>query len=346
MRQPCCCSGGAAARPPSILNVRPSVSADGSLAVFVDSLRDVCLIPTNSSQAETCLNLPSQGIRVSAVGMSPDASKFGFVLFGADGTPEDEIIVVNAATSQSVRYTVSAPIFDGASSFTTIEYADAMTFTADGQFLVYDALNLILANGEPWEAWSIYALDLSSGAVLSIVPPIRGLDVGFPSLGHTSDDLMVFEAYDPAAGQSGVITTNLQTDDFIVAGVERGAEAVPSFTGDDRAIVYPVGASNPTGASLVRQNLNADHVTPAGSVSPWIESAAYGVIYRRGTYSGPTTQPGSMAFASPTFNGTEGSTVTVSIARMGGNKGAASISYATANGWSRAAATSSRPAER
>ena len=315
----------------SVLNTRPSVSSDGSVAVFVDSLRDVCLILTNASEDETCLDLPRQNIRVSSVGMSPDGVLFGFVLFGSDGTPEPDIVVVNADTGASERFEVATPSYDGA-ALSTVEFADAMAFTADGQFLVYDALNLIIADGSPWEAWSIYALDLNSGEVFSVIPPIEGLDVAWPSLGHTSDNLMVFEAYDSSTGESGVITSDLADGTLVVADIVTGAEAVPSYTGDDRAIVYAAGASNPNGSNLMKLNLGPDHITPVGSRALWIEAAGFPVIYRRGTYQGPTTQPGALSFTSSAFNGVEGSTVTITVMRSAGNKGAASVNYSTSNG--------------
>jgi Zn-dependent metalloprotease len=323
---------GAALSRFGVFAARPAVSGDGSLAVFVDSVRDVCLIPTDGTQAETCLNLPTtSGIRVASVGMSPDAREFGFVLFGSDNNPENRIIVVDAQSGATRQYTVATPTYDGG-SFSTVEYADTMTFTADGQFLVYDALNDVTTNGSAWQAWSIYALDLDSGRTMNVIDPIEGLDIGYPLLGHTSDDLITFEAYDPSTGVAGVIAANLGSGNLKIIGTQNGIESVPSFTGDDRAIVYTVGAANPTGGALVRQNLDVDHITPSGSPTSWIDSAAFGVMYRRGTYGGPTTTAGSIAFGSAAFNVLEGSTATISVTRLGGNKGAVSVAYATSNG--------------
>jgi bacillolysin len=315
----------------AMFSARPSVSGDGTLAVFVDADRDVCLIATNGSTEEICLDLPSEGIRVASVGMSPDASLFGFVLFGVDGDPENEIVVVDLATEQETHYTVDTPTYDG-TSFSTVDYADQMVFTADGSFLVYDALNEIFANGEAWQAWSIYAVDLATGDVYSVIPPIDGLDIGFPALGHTSDGLVTFEAYESATGDTGIFTSNLDSGDSVLVGVTRGTLAAPSYTGDDRAVIYAVGASNAAGASLVRQALGSDSLTPVGTPTPWITGATFGVAYRRGTYAGPTTQPGAMAFAAATFNAVEGSVATITVMRSGGNKGAASVNYTTSNG--------------
>jgi bacillolysin len=310
---------------------RPAVTRNGQFGVFVTDERDACLIATNGTE-EVCLNLPASGLRVSSVGMSPDGRYFGFVLFGTDGDPEDDIIVVDIAIDEATRYTVSTPSYDGA-AFSNVRYADTMTFTADNQFLVFDALNEVDTDGEPWAAWSIYALDLESGQVFSIVPAIEGLDIGYPSLGSTSDDLLAFEAYDSADDVTAVFAADLDTGDLAIVGETAGLlPASPSYTGDDRAIVWAASAQQTTGASLARTPLAADHITPSGQPQLWLGNAAFGAIYRRGTYSGPTTQPGTIGFTSTTYNVNEGATATVTLIRSGGNKGALSINYTTANG--------------
>lgn len=310
---------------------RPAVTADGTIAAFVDSVRDFCLIRTDGSQEEVCADFPSQGIRVASVGMSPDGNRFGVVLYGDDGDPENRILVVDVATEDVAEFEVSTPSYDG-ETFGEVRYADTMTFTHDGNFLVYDALNDFETNSEPWGAWSIYALDLESGEIYSVISAIEGLDIGFPALGHTSDDLMTFEAYEASSGDTTVVAANLDSGDLKGVATERGAYSSPSYTGDDRAIVLAAGDSNASGASLYKVNLNADKITPSGSPAAWMTNAAFPVIYRRGTYSGPTTQPGTISYASPTYAAVEGATVTVGIVRNGGNKGAVSVSYSTANG--------------
>ena len=314
-----------------VAETRPAVSGDGSLGVFVDQDQDACLVNTSNGTV-ACLDLPSDGLFVSSVGVSPDKARFGFVLLGPDGDPENRIIVVDITTDETATYDLSAPVFDG-ESLANVEYADLMTFTADGQYLVYDALNIVETPQGDYSAWSIYALDLATEQVFSVIPVIEGLDVGYPNLGHTSDDLITFEAYDSSDDSVTVYAADLRSGEVRLVGADRSLPTSPSFTGDDRAIVYAVSSnSSDTGADLVRQNLAADHITPTGGRTLWLDAAAYGWMYRRGTYSGPTTNPGRIAFASAAYNVTEGSTATVTVIRSGGNQGAVSISFATQNG--------------
>src|SRR4029453_17418890 len=59
---------------------------------------------------------------------------------------------------------------------------------------------------------------------------------------------------------------------------------VPSYTGDDSAIIYSQGdPSTPTGSSLMRQPLASDRLTPVGASTLWLSNADFNVIYRRGS---------------------------------------------------------------
>ena len=310
---------------------RPAVTSDGRIAAFVDELHDICLIATNNSAEEVCAGFPEIGIEVSSVGMSPDGNRFGVVLLG-DGEPEDQIIVVDIVTEEEIAIDLSTPLVDADFNLSSVDYADAMTFTADGRFIVYDALTEVTTNGSAWADWAIYAYDLEDGEFYSLIPPIEGLDIGYPALGHTSDDLMTFEAYDPSTGQSEIAIADLETGDISIANRQSGIEAAPSFTGDDRAVIYAEGFANASGSRLIRQNLAADHRTPTGASSVWLTEGRFGVIYRRGTYVGPTTVPGAIAFGSSTFAVTEGAVATVTVVRSAGVKGAVSVRYATSSG--------------
>ncbi|OGU07013.1 MAG: hypothetical protein A2075_13230 [Geobacteraceae bacterium GWC2_58_44] len=261
---------------------RPSVTADGTAAVFVKADNDLCLISTDDSSSETCIGVP--GLVYSAA-ISPDGDYFGFVLLGEDGNPENKITVYNQATDQTHTYALVAPASEGV-TLDSVASADVMVFTANSRFLIYDALNVLkMADGSKITAWSIYAIDLVTGETLIVVPPMANLDIGFPALGHTSDDLIAFEARSQATGQSTVFAGNIRTGTVAAVAVVANDYGVASFTGDDSAIVYSVpDAAQWTGHSIYRQPLASDHMTPAGTASLWLQDADFGVIYRRGAY--------------------------------------------------------------
>jgi Zn-dependent metalloprotease len=270
--------------------VRPSVAGDGSFAVFVDATNDVCLTTTDGSPIEegnpspsTCLGFSGM---VRSVSVSPDGARFGFVLL-TDGVPDNAITVIDLSENGDTRtYPLHAPALDGA-TLDTILFAEAMDFTADGGFLIYDALNeLELLDGSTVESWSIFSLDLVTGESRFIVPPSPGLDIAFPSLSQRSDNFVVFDVFDKASSLSTITTADLTTGDSGEIGTVNGY-GVPGYSGDDAAVVYSQVSGTPTGFSLVRQPIAADRITAQGAPTQWLAEGDFSVIYRRGTFVGP-----------------------------------------------------------
>ncbi|HUG37962.1 MAG TPA: M4 family metallopeptidase, partial [Candidatus Limnocylindrales bacterium] len=290
-----------------VLLSRPSVTSDGATAAFVDGVNDVCLIATDNTTTEGCFGLPGT---VHSVAMSRDGTRLSFVLLDGAGNPDNRITVIDTSGGGTDRtFTLVAPTLDGdGATVDAVLYADAMTFTADGRFLLYDALNEIrLVDGSSVQVWSIYALELSTGQVLALVPPVPGLDIGFPSLSHTRDDLITFDALDSVTRQSRIFTGDLTTGDRVLVATSIGGYGVPSFTGDDSGIVYTQDDVTATAASLFLQPLAADRLRPVGGSSLWLRDATSGVIYRRGV---------AASTAAVTLSGTAfraGQTLTVGV---------------------------------
>ncbi len=258
---------------------RPSVSRNGEFAVFVNAQNDVCLVSTDNSSGEGCLGFPGL---VHSVAMSPDSQLFGFVLLDPQGNSDNRISVIDLGANEPKTFTLRAPAYDGPGT-NTILRADAMDFTLDGQWLVYDALNAVaFSDGSRLRQWSLYALHLNTGRNLALIPPIRGLDIGFPALSQTSDNFLTFDVFDVARNQSTVYAANLNTGELATIATVAGSFGVPGYTGDDTAIVFTQrDPSVPLGFSLFRQPLATDHITPQGPASMWLRNADFGVIYRR-----------------------------------------------------------------
>jgi hypothetical protein len=221
--------------------------------------------------------------------VAPDGARFGFVLLDASGASDNKITVVDTAAGGGTRtFTLRAPTLD-AGTTDTILYADAMDFTADGRFLIYDALNeLHVRGGEVLQVWSIFALDLETEITRALAPPVRGFDISNPALSQTSDNFIVFDAFDEESAQSTVYAMNLTTGDRKVVATVNEGFGVPGYSGDDSAIVYSqLDSATPTEFSLVRQPIKADHISPSGAPSALLKNADFGVIYRRGDFVGP-----------------------------------------------------------
>ena len=264
---------------------RPAVSGDGALAFFVTSDNDACFIPTNGSEAPSCLGLPGQ---IASVAMSRDATAYAFVLLNA-GERDNRIAVVDLAADTALTYDLVTPATDGDTAGSVL-FADTLEFTANRRFLFYDALTVLtLSDGSEVGVWSISAIDFTGSQTYTVVAPFEGVDIANPAVAKTSDDYLVFEVDDQTTGNADIYTTRLSTGDFVQAVSGIGASGpAPSYSGDDRALVYGYpDTSAATGTSLARIALASDHLSAAGQPAPWLFDGAFGVVYRRGGYTAP-----------------------------------------------------------
>ncbi len=262
---------------------RPSVTGDGEVGLFVSASDDVCVFATNNVGSDSCLGYSGQ---IKSIAIAPNGDLAALVMRDGNGNSTNKVTVLDLNnTSNSRDLTLKTPATDGFS--VEIEYADALSFTPDSRYLVFDALNEYTINGTKSSSWSIYALDLSSDHFLNVVNVIGGVDVAFPSAGHTRSDLLTFEAKDQTTNVSTVYTANLSNGDTVKVGQIDSGYAVPGFNGDDSTILYsrPDSSMN-SGSSLYVQKLASDHITPAGSTEFSLEDADFGVFYRRGTFVG------------------------------------------------------------
>lgn len=291
---------GASGAPLSAFDVKPSrpaVFGDGDLAVFVDSIDGLCFIPTDGSAEEDCD--PELAGVVSSVAVSPDGNLFGFVLFDAStGNPDKFINVFDlrrAPPDDLVEIEVRAPAIDAA-TLANVRFADAMDISADNGFVVYDALTEVAFTGSGGDSavnvWALYAADLTTGNLFTIVPPVAGLDIGYPALAQRSDHHIVFDVVDQVTGDGSVFAGDLDTGVLSVIRQSFGepglpAFGVPGYNGDDSLVVFSIPDPFPgelTGYSLEAQPVAADRLTPTGESFPWIFDADLGVVYRRGSF--------------------------------------------------------------
>ncbi|MEE9425271.1 MAG: hypothetical protein V3V18_09865 [Methylococcales bacterium] len=105
-----------------------------------------------------------------------------------------------------------------------------------------------------------------------------------------SELTVAFDAFNQSTGTNTVTTANLITREQKIIDTSNDFSN-PSFTGDDRAIVFSqADTTTATGSSLFKQSLQTDHITPSGNSQLWLKDADIGVIYRQGN---AITPPGS-----------------------------------------------------
>ena len=167
-----------------VVRARPSVSRDGGLAVFVNAENDLCFIATDGN-GQRCLESPDP---VAAAAMSPDGRLLGVILLNELGNPDNTITIVNIETGEQRTFLLTPVAYTGPVPDDTLPYASTINFTADGQWLIYDALNAVTVSGDEDSLtergqWSLYALDLQTGRGFPLIPPRRGVHYCLSGLG-------------------------------------------------------------------------------------------------------------------------------------------------------------------
>lgn len=269
--------------PAPIADMKASVSGDGTSSVYVGFDGDLCQIDTDGSLDE-CLGFPGT---VWSAAISPDENLFGFVFRDSLGNPEDRINVVDfsADVNNPVinTYILVAPVLDGTSG-TVIDHAEAMDFTSDNRYLIYDALNTIsFLSQADINRWSIFAIDLVTGTTLFILLPNPDFDLGFPSIAQTEDFHIVFDVRDVMTGANYVYAANLISREVVQIEATDDWSA-PAYNGDDSAVIYSEADGTATGFSLWRLPISSDRIHPSGVTSLWLSDADFAAPYRRGTF--------------------------------------------------------------
>lgn len=268
---------------------RPAVTGNGATAAYVTTSYDVCFVDTDNPGGDSCVNRTGQ---FNSIALSPDGTLAGLVLRDQNG-PTDELTVIELRDNGSTTtYPLRAPAFDDG-SFDTVRYASQLDFSADNRWLIYDAFNEVsLIDETAFSAWSIYALDVQTDTTQVVVQPTATLDIGNPSFAQRSDDHIVFEAYSSEQNNSTIYAARLSTGEVNPLGTVNGNVGVPGYNGDDTAVVLTVPDGNvSSGADLIRQAVGPDRISPTGTASTVLTDGYYGIVYRRGSFSGPPACP-------------------------------------------------------
>jgi len=169
---------------------RVSVSGNGSVAVFVTENHNFGVLATDGSAVDLA-DLPST---VHSAALSPDGRYVAVVILDAFGNPTNQIHRIDVQSGGSRTFNLYAASSEG-NELAVVDHADVMDFTADGRFLVYDALcTAVTAEGDVFNGWAIFALDVATGGIQTLTDPNSNYGVGNPALGNAKNYLVTFDS--------------------------------------------------------------------------------------------------------------------------------------------------------
>ncbi|MBL0175974.1 MAG: M4 family metallopeptidase [Ignavibacteria bacterium] len=287
---------------------RPSVSDDGSIAVFIDgagALRSIALNP--SAPNEQVLDTSAVW---GSVALSRDKRLIALTTFAAE--PAIYLFDLGGPVVLGKQFEIYAPTYSGGKMSDVAQFADAMDFSADGERLLFDTYNEVDIAGEKIGYWEINLLEawdkggntFGSGAIYRIFPQETGYDLGNPSFARTKQTVFAFDVSDSYSLSGYVLASDLLKDGAsLIAELPYNSPGYPNYRGDDRVISFaatPLHGGNGVD-SVYNVPLAADALTPAGPPAGFIPSAMFPIWYRNGVrptgIAQPSTVPASLQLA-------------------------------------------------
>ena len=252
-----------------------TVAADGSLILFVDADFNLRLVRSDGSREVIISDTGTW----RSLALSPDGRKLATTTIYAD-TTIFVLDLVDPDASQTIK--LSNPTTQDDLEANVVVFADAMSWDPNGEFLIYDAYNIIpQADGEPIVYWDVNILNVENELIVPLFPPQpRGLQLGNPSFANTNESFIVFDFVDVENDHNQVIVFDLFTGEGAV--LESGdVLGFPSFAPDDGELIYERYDADTEALSLARIPLDAGRLERSGPTQTYrlhSESARWFVI--------------------------------------------------------------------
>jgi Zn-dependent metalloprotease len=267
---------------------RPSVSDDGSIAVFIDRAKNIRAIALNPAAPNEQV-IQSSGTWGS-IAISRDKNLIAVTTDAADKT----IHVYNLATSPATlhSFTIYTPSYSGDPVPNAAQFADAMDFSHDNSTLLYDCYNLVTSDYGDIGFWEINTMDVwdpasrsfAAGRVHRVFPQESDVSIGNPVFARNKKTVFAFDLEDLIDGAWYVMATDFfdNSTKLVTQTTSTGDPGYPSYRGDDRLLSY--AEPDLSGVmQIMNVDLAADAITATGQPTAYVYSATMPIWFRTGT---------------------------------------------------------------
>ncbi|MEM6769465.1 MAG: M4 family metallopeptidase [Bacteroidota bacterium] len=259
---------------------RPSITDDGTAAVFID---DQNRVRVYNFETET-LNFLEQNPQTiwRNVAVSKDGRRLALTTTDNDNS----ILIFDFATSNGQTFTLFNPTTANTGISTgDVQYADALEWSPEGNFLMYDALSRLDDGLEFWDigfinVWNSDTEDFGSGNIVKLINDLpANISVGNPTFSKNSPYIIAFEEVDFSAGTYTLTGANIETGATGTIFIN-GQINYPNFGVDDDLICFD--AQDGEGDVLAIRALSEDKITGSGNAAALITGGHWGVFYADG----------------------------------------------------------------
>ena len=261
---------------------KPSISDDGSVALMVTANYTLNYLELDGTTVNenTLDNSPNW----RNVSLSKDATKIAAI----GTTLTNSIVVGELNDDRAVTFELYNPTSNEGVTTGNVLYADALEWDYTGQYIMYDALNIMQnANGEDISYWDVNFIKVWDNAtntfgdgtvqkLFSTLP--EGISIGNPSFSKTSRNVVAFDLYDANNNTYNVLNANIETGELVYA-VNNTTFGFPSYNKSDESVVFDYTDPDTQVEYIAYVPIGSDKITPSGDPSLYIQYAKWGNWY-------------------------------------------------------------------
>lgn len=262
------------------LGSRPSVTDDGTTAVFVDDQGRLRVYYFGTNELEFIEGNPQTNWRNIAI------SKDGDRIAVTTQDNDNRILIFDFVTSRGEFLTLSNPTSANGISTGDVQYADALEWEPSGRFLMYDALSRLDDGLEFWDigflrAWDDNQGNFGDGAIFKLSTDLpEGSSTGNPTFSKNSPYIIAYEEVDFDAGTFSIIGANIETG--ASSTIFRNNKVnYPNYGLSDDRLIFDARTDAGTDVLAVIP-LAEDKISADGSARVLIEGGHWGYFFANG----------------------------------------------------------------
>ncbi|MBR9974773.1 MAG: M4 family metallopeptidase [Bacteroidetes bacterium] len=263
---------------------RPSISDDGSVAVFVSDAFNIHAISLVGDPNEQVLD--NSGIW-NSIALSRDQNRLAVTTISLN--PQIYIIDLSGPAPVAKSFEVITPNYTDDPVPNAARFVDAMEFALDGERLLFDTYNEFEVGGSSYGFWDINIMDVwdrtadayGSGHMERIFPQDPGMNLGNPTFAKTKPTVIAFDAQFPLDGEAFVYALDfLDGEPKPVAQLPGNTVGFPNYSATDGLLSFVY--SDQTLDVIYNVSMREDGVTASGNPQGFIAGGIWPLWFRSG----------------------------------------------------------------
>ncbi len=264
---------------------RPSVDDEGRVAVFVDGEFNIRSISLDGPANEQVIE--NSGVW-NSIALSRDQNRLAITTILEN--PEIYVLDISGPSPVTNSFDVYTPNYTGETLPNTAQFPDAMEFSHDNEYLLFDTYNEVEIGGFEFGFWDINLMhiwdnarnDFGTGVIERILPQDPSVSLGNPTFAKNKPTVIAFDVVYPESSTSYIMAMDMRTvDPQVITETTFGQDGYPSYYGDDRALSF-VGVQQDLEV-IYGIPVGSDGISATGPAQGFVAAGTMPVWFRTGT---------------------------------------------------------------